>query len=606
MIERGRECWERGDLQVAERLLRRAAEEDPTGKSSLLLGDFLLDTSFPEEAEPVFRGLLHNQPRSVELLLRLARCLVQQDRYGTACRTISKVLCLEPLHTEALHLLTSIAHRTKSYRRVESHLYNLTQTFPRAPEPYLALVSLHEGRKNLAAAKKVLAHGLRKNRFHPLLLNRLGIINYKKGRFSASLRCYHWALTHVRELNSTAQSGARRRIRMNLANALCMTGEIDESLAIYRKLLENNSCDPTAGINMAITLRYADRNTEARETLENLLVTTGENKRGLYWLGVIASEENALEKAEHFFRRALALDDDDLCIKLNLACVLKHQGRLKEALCLVEDALFLHPDHLEGVRLKAELLFGLNRLHEAEPILRQLASRTPDDPYPLHRLGIVNAQMGRLDEAQPWLRAALKLAPWRRKVRFDLAEVLLLDGRQDECLATLGEGLDSSNLSVVDIRANGQLDDIKVTPAYREMTDSHSLLDLANPWDGAEKRLLAVVEGLSATEESQRSRCPLWNELEPQGTLESDGTAAVRHLLRTVISDFMLARSIERGKNGVKVYVEVHPEHDGLEVRTVFHSRDEDEHEACRLSQVLFKKRNGRFLLRFHDRVPPC
>jgi len=600
-VERAREHWSRGDHQVAERLLRRAAERDTTPRSAVFLGDFLIDTAFPEEAEGIFEKLLEDHPENPDLLVRLARSLIRQERFEAASAALDKAFEIKPLHTEALQVLVETAHRTKDYSGAETRLESLAANFPRSPEPFLTLASLHQIENRLDRAARALSHGLRSCPSNPFLLNRLGIINYNKGRYRASLRCYGRALEQIPAECRRKDYRPYRHIRMNLANALCMAGQVGESLEIYERLLAEIPGDATTGINLAITLRRAGRLKEARRVLEDL-VNHGCCSLDLhYWLGVVSAENGLLRQSEEHFRKALALNGADASLKLNLAFVLKSLGRSGEALDLAEDVLYLSPRHREALQLKAEILTELDRLEEAAGIHRALLEENPNDAVPLHRLGMIEAMMGRFDSALSHLKRSLQLAPRAKDKRLDTAEVLLIDGRGEESLEVLRQGLAEGTLSPIDIRANPGLDDIKDTDAYRAMAGG-SLLDFADPWGGAEKRLHGLVEGLPVSTPAGREKCRLWHDLGSRGTLEGDAPAVVGHVLREVTDDLTLARSMSRNRHAMSFHAEVHPLDGGLEIRTVYHLGIREE-KTCTLSQVLFRLTDKSFLVRSHEQA---
>jgi len=74
-----------GDLEGAERRLRRAAERDPNLVDAwLLLGDVLERSDRPAAAAEVYRRALEHQPRAVELHTRLGRLLAEVGDPGAA------------------------------------------------------------------------------------------------------------------------------------------------------------------------------------------------------------------------------------------------------------------------------------------------------------------------------------------------------------------------------------------------------------------------------------------------------------------------------------------------------------------------------------------
>lgn len=112
-------------------------------------------------------------------------------------------------------------------------------------------------------------------------------------------------------------------------------------------------------------------------------------------------------------------------------------------------------------------LLRSERIDEAEPALREVLRRSPDQPDALHFLGILRHTQGRTDEAIELIRRALAAVPGNASAWNNLGNVLLLAGRGDEAAdaydhaVTLGESEEAvralNNLGVLH-RKLGRLD----------------------------------------------------------------------------------------------------------------------------------------------------
>jgi len=100
------------------------------------------------------------------------------------------------------------------------------------------------------------------------------------------------------------------------------------------------------------------------------------------------------------------------------------QGKLDDAVAGYRRALELDPRHDDARFNLATTLIALDRAREAEPLLRQLAARTPAPTDVLQNLGIALARQERHHEAEPYLRAALAAGPANVALLKDLALVL--------------------------------------------------------------------------------------------------------------------------------------------------------------------------------------
>ncbi len=599
LMSRGLEHWRKGEHQAAERLLRRAAEQDLTTDAPLILGRFLIDTSYFEEATAVFKELLVANPDDPVVLSGLVKSLMFQERFDAASRCLEKVLAQIPTNTEALHLLTELAARTGESRKAIERLEQLSEQCTDTPEPLLALASLHEEEGRLAEAGRILSRALIRFRRNPRLLNRLGILNYNRKRYKASINCHSKALDEIEREWRDPEPEFLLQTKMNLANALCMAGSIERSLELYDRLLEEDPGNTMISVNRAITFRNAGRLKEARRTLEDVLERGQENKSVLCWLGIINLEENSPWRAEYYFRKAREQDGSDVYLKLHLALALKRQGRLEEALILVDDILFLNPDTEDAVKLKADILIKTDRPAEAASIYHQLHERNPNDSRLLNCLARTEALCGRIDKALLFLKQALRLDPENSGLLLETAEIMLLDGRKEECLDLLKQGLESKTLSAWNIRTNPGLDDIKWMKEYRDLTGG-SLLDFADPWGSVEKRLHRILKTLPPSTPSGRNRNPLWRRLRSNGTLVGDAIAAVRKILHVVTGDFELAGNAGCAGKADSVLAEVHPLDGGIEIKTVFQTAEKDRRKR-ELPQAVFRQDQNTYLIRFHD-----
>lgn|GEM_PF-3208106 len=617
-MERAREHWRSGQHQVAERLLRRAAERDPTPRSQVLLGEFLLATSFPADAEEIFASLSARHPHNPDFFVFLARCRADQDRFSSACRVLKEALEINPLHAEGLNLLAHIGLKTNRIGAVTECVDRLAEQHPVASEPHLVLSKIHERQNRPGAAIDAVRRGLDALPRDARLLNRLGILHFRQGRYDSALCCYDQALESLAEADCGPSMERDRHILVNRANALCMVGRIDESISLYQRLLDGKSDgfdaksggfdgksdDCAVAVNMAISLRKTGRLGDARRVLERFEHENPHSRDILYWLGILAAEDNSLFEAEQYLRRVLAVDGGDAAAQMQLACVLKRQGRSDEALAMINDVVFLADHREDALQIQAEILLDLNRLDEAEAVYKKLLRRYPGDPLLCQRLGTVQALAGRLTAAAPLLKQALESDPTNKGLYLDIAQIALLDGNRTECLAILEQGLAGGVLDRHEIRSCAGLDEIKDSERYRALVGG-SLLDFADPWNGADKRLTRLIDELPPSSADARSRSALWRALGCHGTLQGGANVVVRQILREVSTGLVLTDGVDSGANA---HVEVHPVGEGLEIRLVLHDAPGDDGAPPSVetvsSQALFRKSAHSYLLRFQNQEP--
>jgi Flp pilus assembly protein TadD len=148
---------------------------------------------------------------------------------------------------------------------------------------------------------------------------------------------------------------------------------------------------------------------------------------GNQWL-----EDGDLTKAEVAFRQALSVHSDFPEALANLGLVLDKQKRYVEAENCYWHALELAPAQFETHLNLATLLESQKRHAEAENIYLKAVQLKPDSPAAWSNFGVLLACAKRETEAEHCYRHALALSSDYRKASFNLAHLLLRQGKFEE------------------------------------------------------------------------------------------------------------------------------------------------------------------------------
>ena len=119
------------------------------------------------------------------------------------------------------------------------------------------------------------------------------------------------------------------------------------------------------------------------------------------------------------------------------ANLLRHQGKLDQAVASYRQALEREPGHPDAQFNLATTLIAQGRGPEAESVLRRMIARGPAAADVLQNLGIALAAQQRYAEAADSFRQALAAGPESGVVLKDLAFALHRESRFDEAIATL-------------------------------------------------------------------------------------------------------------------------------------------------------------------------
>lgn len=143
--------------------------------------------------------------------------------------------------------------------------------------------------------------------------------------------------------------------------------------------------------------------------------------------GLLAAQARDPEAAAGHFRRAIALQPDDLASRINLATALAALGRLDEA----ADACAAGGSDPKLLRIAAYVHQEQGRLDEAAKAYEAVVAAFPDDFESWNNLGNVRAMLGALEPAIEAVERALNLRPDIVPLHLHMSELLARVERHD-------------------------------------------------------------------------------------------------------------------------------------------------------------------------------
>lgn len=152
-------------------------------------------------------------------------------------------------------------------------------------------------------------------------------------------------------------------------------------------------------------------------------------------------DETWLQRADASAQQALALDDQLALAHVARAWVLESQGKYEASLQAAQEALRLDPRNLFAWWGKADLLVRLRRYDAALQALDTAAALYPAERRFADVRGLLHYQRGEYAAAEQAFRHSIALDPNAVRAYASLNQVLLRQGRADEALQVLQEGL---------------------------------------------------------------------------------------------------------------------------------------------------------------------
>lgn len=231
------------------------------------------------------------------------------------------------------------------------------------------------------------------------------------GVFGLALRAPGWFAPRAPAFSESASMQAG----MDNLRLFDRDGAIDQALLNFGAILQRqpNHAAAAAGQSLAFSIRYV-----------------GDGR-----------DETWLKRAAQAATVALRDNDQLALAHAAQAWVLALQGKGAEALAAADRALALDPSDMSALNAKINVLLRMQRHDDARALIALAQVRRPKDHTFTDLEGTLKFQKGDYPGAEKAFRRSLQLQPDAVKSYANLSAALLRQGRPDEALAVLQQGL---------------------------------------------------------------------------------------------------------------------------------------------------------------------
>ena len=191
----------------------------------------------------------------------------------------------------------------------------------------------------------------------------------------------------------------------------------------------------------AVSLHEAGRLPEAERAYQGLLEVDHSHFGGLHHLGVLRAQQGRLVEALTLLERALAQNPDSAEAQNHAGAVLHAMKRYHEAIACLDKAVALEPDYAEAHYNRGTVLQALGQHRSAIASLEQALAIEPNIPAALYNLGAALQALSRHEEALVHYEKALAIAPGYARAHVALGTALQALGRHEEAIAHLEAAL---------------------------------------------------------------------------------------------------------------------------------------------------------------------
>ena len=194
------------------------------------------------------------------------------------------------------------------------------------------------------------------------------------------------------------------------ANQLVKEGNFTEAIPEYQSLIEMNPEYAAGYSNLGLIYLQQGNHELAKQYLFQSIQKKPELLEGYFNLGVLYQDENAFEKALTFYKEVVTRDKQDGVTFLRMGYCALGMDNKEDARAFFEESFRLQPNSLEAGAALASIYINLNRLEDAEEVLRVNLISYPEELSLHYSLGLVLRQQNKIEKA---------LAHFKRVVNLD-------------------------------------------------------------------------------------------------------------------------------------------------------------------------------------------
>lgn len=413
-----------GDVDRAVRHLETilATSEGQLGQKLWLIANMLSREDDKDTILTVMEQLVADHRDNPDALFAYAHVAVRMDDLALAQDLLKQVLALQPDNINAVMNYVSVLQKNGQQQValnwLSSNLDNFENAFNLRLVYARLLTDAGQFEKARAQFKQLLATAPE----NPDVLYALGLLSLQSNNLNAG-EGYFRKLIKIGERKQEA--------RYYLGRIAEEKGDLEAAAKHYTGV-GNGQNYIDAQLRMGFILTKQDQTQKALDHLESIQPVSDQDRRLLVQARAeILIQEQRYQDAMAIYNQALEDNTDDTELLYSRAMLAEKMGKLELLERDLRAVIQQDPDNAQALNaLGYTLADRTNRLQEAYDLIKRALELNSNDFYILDSMGWVLYRMGRLEEAETYLRKALE----QRKdpeVAAHLGEVLWVKGERD-------------------------------------------------------------------------------------------------------------------------------------------------------------------------------
>ena len=226
-----------------------------------------------------------------------------------------------------------------------------------------------------------------------------------------------------------------------LAGAYAATSKSEESILIYKKLVDSSNGKKREEFMMLLASTYSQKKdyAGAKEVLKTLLKENSKNSLAIYYMGRMLELEGDLAGAEKRYRQAVKEAPENDGLQLELARLLAQTKKLKEAQEICKFVVARSPQNTLARQLLGQLLLATNNVDGALSQLETLQSLEQNPTDTRLRIALINLERRDFATAEKELNLVVAAKPNDGMSRYYLALACAGQNKVDEVVSAVSK-----------------------------------------------------------------------------------------------------------------------------------------------------------------------
>ena len=397
------------------------------GDIFLQINRFLSDSQDPKQTYDLVRELAKPYPKNPEARFAVALAafnggVPENGTDNTALEEAERALALKPDWERAALLKSEIMSRKKPDEAI-AYLSLFVAANPEAKAAAGALAQLYVEQKRYGEARAV---------FQRLWDRDRSAREFEFGVAVLSVQMKDWETAEAlfQDLKR-ANYGDNGAVELYLAQLAEETGRYQDAIDRYKAVPEGER-GWLAKLRVAAMMAKMGKMGEARRYLADLpAVTLDQRVQVRQAEAQLLRDANDNAGAYAVLAQALKDHPDSPELLYDAAMVAEKLDRLDDAETMLRRVVELKPDDAQALNgLGYTLVDRTTRTAEGFALIEKAHKLSPDDPFILDSMGWALFRLGRYDEAETYLRRAMKVRP-DAEIAAHLGEVLWAKGERE-------------------------------------------------------------------------------------------------------------------------------------------------------------------------------